>query len=324
MTAVKKIKKAIKHGVIQPVRETVLRANYRRGNYKEAIWLIGAARSGTTWISNLLNHEKRLREMFEPFHPRFVEPMTFLLPHQYTRPDEPNEKLEKIAADVFSGRFVHPRVDQGNRSLVYHGLLVKDVFANLFACWTSNRFPQVKPVLLIRNPFAVALSVCKAKNWFWAKEPLDFLKQTNLVEDHLHPFEEIIRKTSAEQDPVLCQILIWSILNTVPLRQFVPGQCHICFYEDVLSDPEREISNIMRFVNPAGPPVSGSLKQKMISRPSRTTLSGERGSWQSELSSQQIDAGLNILNQFGFAELYDESGKPARAVLQQTAASRGA
>ena len=320
MAAVKKIKKAIKHGVVQPARETVLRANYRRGNYKEVIWLIGAARSGTTWISNLINHDKKYRELFEPFHPRFVEPMNFLLPHQYVRPDEPNEQLEKIAGEVFSGKFMHARVDRGNRSLVYHGLLVKDVFANLFAHWASNRFPQVKPVLLIRNPFPVALSIYKAKNWFWMKEPLEFLNQTKLIEDHLRPFEEIIRKTSAEQDPVLNQILIWSILNYVPLRQFAPGQCHICFYEDVLSNPHKEISNIMRFVNSATI-VPERLQEEVIFRSSRTSISGDRAAdlnfWKNEMTSRQIDAGLNLLDAFGFAELYDETSTPNRTVLER-------
>jgi hypothetical protein len=37
------------------VRAAVLRANYYAGNYERAVWLIGAGRSGTTFLSRLLN-----------------------------------------------------------------------------------------------------------------------------------------------------------------------------------------------------------------------------------------------------------------------------
>ncbi len=324
MSAVKKIKKAIKSGVIRPVRETVLRANYRCGNYEDVIWLIGAARSGTTWVSSLIGHEKRLREVFEPFNSRFDEQMSFLQPHQYMRPDESNELLEKIATDVFSGKFMHPRVDRWNRSLVYKGLLVKDVFANLFACWAACRFPQVKPVFLIRNPFSVVLSLTKKQRWFWVKDPAIFLNQTALMEDHLSPFEELIRETSARQDTFLSQILIWSILNYVPLRQFAPGQCHICFYEDVFSDPNGEISKIFQFTGLDADTKHLRLNRKRVTRasptagPESTLASGTSPvtSWKNELSSPQIDAGLEILDAFGFAELYDEVSMPNRSVLE--------
>ncbi len=325
MGAVKKIKKAIKSGVIRPVRETVLRANYRCGNYEDVIWLIGAARSGTTWVSSLIGHEKRLREVFEPFNSRFDEQMSFLQPHQYMRPGESNELLEKIATDVFSGKFMHPRVDRWSRSLVYKGLLVKDVFANLLACWATQRFPRVKTVFLIRNPFPAVLSLTKKQRWYWIKDPADFLIQPTLVEDHLAPFEELIRDVSARKDTIESQILIWSILNYVPLRQFAPGQCHICFYEDVFRDPDGEILKIFKFTGQKTDAETLRLNRKLVSRasptsgPESTLVSGTSPltSWKNELSTRQIDSGLKILEQFGLAELYDENAMPNRAVLKE-------
>jgi len=318
-----KIGKAIKSKVIPPVRDFSLIANYWLNNYREVIWLIGDGRSGTTWVSDLINHDKSYREMFEPFHPRLVNGMNFLLPHQYIRPGDSNKQLEKIASDVFSGKFRNPRVDSDNRPLFYKGLLIKDIFANLFSYWASLHFAKVKIILLIRNPFSVALSKYKLKNWFWATEPLDLLKQYPLYEDYLHPFEDLIRRTSREGNYVSCQILIWSIINYVPLRQFKQGQIQVIFYEEVFVKPSQEVSKIFRFVRPTNENHFMALGRESVNRLSRVAgphSNVTRGtspitSWKNELTSHQIDAGLNILQCFGFADLYDDNSMPKWHVL---------
>jgi len=317
------IRQAIKSKVLLPVRDFALIANYWLNNYEGVIWLIGDGRSGTTWVSNLINHDKSYREMFEPFHHQLVSDMNFLLPHQYIRPHDSNKQLEIIASNVFSGKFRNPRVDSGNQSLLYKGLLIKDIFANLFSCWVSLHFPEVKIILLIRNPFSVALSKHKLKNGLWPAEPLDLLEQYALYEDYLQPFEDIIRRTSSGGNYVLCQILMWSIINYVPLCQFKRGQIHVIFYEDIFINPSYEVSKIFRFVRPGIENNHINLDRESVNRPSR--VAGQesnlfRGtspitSWKNELSSQQIDAGLKILQCFGFAELYDDNSMPNWQVL---------
>ena len=68
-------------------------------------WAMGDGRSGTTWVADIINHDKRYREMFEPFHPNRVTDMDFILTHQYMRKDENNGKLELLAKDIFVGKF---------------------------------------------------------------------------------------------------------------------------------------------------------------------------------------------------------------------------
>lgn len=309
--------------ILVRVRDSVLDVNYRLDNYREVIWLIGNGRSGTTWAADLVNHNKGYREMFEPFHPHLVDGMGFLKLHQYVRPDDSNPELEAIAADVFSGRFRHPSVDQGNRSLIYRGLLIKDIFANLFARWVSLRFPQVKIVLLMRNPFAVALSTYRKRDWIWATDPLDLLNQTALHEDYLRPFEDLIRKTSRDGDYVLRQILIWAIINYVPLRQFRPGEIHICFYEDLINHPNQEVTNILRFAKLGTPVGPVDIAREILDRPSRVSDQGSSSfaqatlncAWKNELSARQIDTGLEILRSFGFDGLYDQNSLPDRQVI---------
>ena len=41
-------------------------------DYRRSVYLAGDGRSGTTWISEIINCDNRYRYMFEPFHPSFV------------------------------------------------------------------------------------------------------------------------------------------------------------------------------------------------------------------------------------------------------------
>lgn len=315
----------IKQAIKELLKKSIFKANYLLNNYEEVIWLVGDGRSGTTWVSNLINYNKKYREMFEPFHPSLVSDMSFIKPHQYIRPGSFNGKIEGISSDIFSGKFTDQRVDSENRSLLYNGLLVKDIFANLLCYSASLRYKNVKPVLLIRNPFSVAISKHKKKSWHWFNEPLELLNQVTLYEDYLIPFEELIRKTSAKNDYILNQILIWSIINYIPLRQFSPGSIHICFYEDIYTEPDKEISNIFKFVRGLSDSPEVNLNNEIISQPSRVVglesnlLSGTSPitSWKNEITPQLFDDGMEILQHFGFDKLYDDKSMPNKDVLRK-------
>lgn len=316
-----KIKSKVRH----LSRSLILKTNYALNNYDEVLWLLGDGRSGTTWVSDLINHDKRYREMFEPFHPNLIPEMSFIEPHQYIGSQDVNKKLARVASDIFSGKFINERVDCANSSFVYKGILVKDIFANLLCHWASLQFPKVKPVLLIRNPFPVAISKYKKKKAFWLTEPLNLLNQKSLREDYLLPFEDIIKETSYKKNYILNQVLIWSIINYIPLCQFNPHNLHICFYEDIYTEPNREISKILQFVRGASNRDHICLTKEYIERLSRVTGS-ERNlladtspllSWQNQIPSQIIDEGLRILQHFGFDNLYDDRSMPNIDVLKK-------
>lgn len=318
-----KLKKIIRSSLVYPVRNAFISVNYHLQSYNEVVWVIGDGRSGTTWICDLITHHKNYRQMFEPFHPLQVDRMKFLAPHLYMRPGKLNKEMELTAREVFTGKFMHERVDAPNFSMLYNGLLVKDIFANLFSCWLSMLLPEIKIVFLVRNPFAVALSKYHRRDWLWMTDPMALLNQKDLYDDYLHPFEDLIRKTSAENDFILCQILIWSIVNSVPLRQFDPSRLHIVFYEDVFVNPEKEVSKIFSFINKSGKDDIVRLDDKVIKKPSKvsgknSTLARGKSpltSWKNELTKHQIDTGFNILQEFGLECLYDENSMPIQEAI---------
>jgi len=314
--------------VFYPARACVMAVNYRLGRFRDAVWLFGDGRSGTTWVSDLINWDKTYREMFEPFHPKMVRGMRGICLHQYIRPDDTEHPFSRRAAEVLSGRFSSVRVDHANRRFCYRGLLIKDIFANLLACWASRRSPGVKPVLLIRNPFAVALSKSKRKNWHWLTDPSELLRQQPLVQDHLAPFEDVIR--GVEDDFLLRQVLIWAILHYVPLRQFEPGRLHVVFYEDVVRRPEQELPRLFRFVKPHFVDSMMQGAMEIATRPSRVTGGKKKaaggawpiGQWRDEVSAAQVREGLKILAHFGLDQLYGDEVMPRRGFLPSRADSR--
>lgn len=300
------------------LKSPILSANYRRGNFQQAAWLIGDGRSGTTWASELIRNALHYRIVYEPFHPDCINEKPFMPINSYLRPNESNIPNSELATQVFSGKFSHERTDGRNFRPIYKGLLVKDIFANLFANWVANRFPDLKIIFLIRNPFAVALSKYKKRSWLWMTEPSNFLNQNALYEDYLQPYEELIHNIG--DDYISKQLLIWAIIHYIPLHQFKQNQIHVVFFEDIFTDPKKEFINMAKHLMPESEPINLKVRDKVFKRPSK--VSGKESniilgnspitSWRNELSNTQIDTGLRILEQFGLDKMYHENGFPNR------------
>jgi hypothetical protein len=89
-----------------------------KGNHRSSVFLAGSGRSGTTWLSQIINHRRRFRYVFEPFNPREVVPFA---------------------------HFARRR-------------LIKDIRANLLLGWMRANFPGMPIILLLRHPCAVVTS----------------------------------------------------------------------------------------------------------------------------------------------------------------------
>ena len=304
---------------------SVLRANYNLGNYQQVVWIVGDGRSGTTWLSHLLKHSLRYREMFEPFHPMQIERANFLAPMEYVRAGQPFPKLEKFMDDIVSGRFSEYRVNRFNRSISYKGILIKDIYANMLCYWGCQRHPAIKPILLMRNPFSVALSKSKKKDWLWVKNPMDLWNQPGLRQDFLLHHEDLIRTVSERGDFIQKQLLIWAIINIVPLHQFNQGTLKVICYENVFLDPIKEVTSAVRFIkdDPGLPAVH--LPDSLVKRPTRvagkeSTLANDRSpilSWKDELTAEQIERGNKVLSHFDLDGIYGDDGLPDLRKLEQ-------
>ncbi|MGI8540235.1 MAG: sulfotransferase [Rubrobacteraceae bacterium] len=217
------------------------------GDHRDTILVAGSGRSGTTWLSELINRENEYRFIFEPFHPGKVAPCEPFLRKQYLRPEDDRAIYLEAAGKILSGKIRSRWADRFNRKLLARRRLIKDIRANLLLGWTRRHFPETPIILLLRHPCAVADSRLRLG---WRDNLDEMMSQRQLVEDHLEPLEADIL---AAKDPFERSIFLWCIENYIPLRQPGSEKLHIVFYENLLTDPESELASIFDFLRERPP-----------------------------------------------------------------------
>jgi len=275
-----------------------------KGDYKRSVFLAGSGRSGTTWLSQIINHRRRYRYVFEPFNPREVGPFGHFRTKQYLRPDERREEFLKPARLALTGRLRDPWTDRFNGRIVARRRLIKDIRANLLLGWMRQNFPGMPIILLLRHPCAVVTS---RLDLGWRDNLSETMEQQELVEDFFLPMEAEIR---AAQGDFERHLFLWCIDNYVPLMQFGPEEVHLTFYENLLERPEKELQSLFASLGePFDERVYGRLRRPSpLSRKDGTAPSLE--GWRTRVSSHQLERAIEILGLFGLDRLYNRGTMP--------------
>ena len=280
-----------------------------------SIVVAGTARSGTTWLGNLIASQVPCRILFEPFHPELVPEYRGFHYFQYMRPGTENPKFQGFAQKVFTGEIRNRWIDRQNERIFSHVRLVKEIRANLALKWLHDHFPEVPIVLIIRHPCAV---VCSRMELGWATD-LDIkplLSQPELIEDHLSPYMDLIKNAKTTEEK---HTIIWCVSNLVPLKQFNAGEVKIVYYENLCTQPENELPDLFEFI---GQTYTRSVMD-IINQPSQTTKVTSavvRGidkieGWKEKLRPSQIESVLRMVEAFGMSHLYGESASPLSHTL---------
>lgn len=288
---------------------------FRRKKFKKTVFLAGSGRSGTTWIGNIINHKNDYRICFEPFHPGKVTEFGLFNSRQYFRDEVSDPAFLNPLNLLIQGKLSNKWINSRNRNFYASKLLVKDIRANLLLHWVKSHHPDLKVILVLRHPCAVALSRIKLK---WGGSVSQFLSQPELLQDYLQPFLEIMR--AADSDLEKC-VTAWCIENYVPLRQFNPGEILVCYYENFVIDPEPEVRKMLNFI---GDPFPADL-ESILSRSSDTNWNRSEHSdlqefsfnrWKSEITPADYAKVKNILQKFGMDLFYDDDGLPLSPELK--------
>jgi hypothetical protein len=231
------------------------------GDHRDTVLVAGSGRSGTTWLSTLINHDNEHRFIFEPFHPEKVAACEPFHRKQYLRPEDDRAIYLEAAEKILSGKLRSRWADRFNRKPVARRRLVKDIRTSLLLGWMRRHFSGMPIVFILRHPCAVADSRLRLG---WRDSLEEVMSQKQLVEDHLAPFEAEIL---AAEDPFERSVFLWCIENYVPLRQPGAEKLHVVFYEHLVSDPEKELSPLLGL--PEGKRPEGEEPNSAI--PSRQT-----------------------------------------------------
>jgi len=275
-----------------------------KGDHNSSIFLAGSGRSGTTWLSQIINHSRRYRYVFEPFNPREVGPFGHFATKQYLRPDDRREEFLRPARRVLTGGLRDPWTDRFNGRMVARRRLIKDIRANLLLGWMRANFPGMPIVLMLRHPCAVVMSRLALG---WKDNLPETMEQQELVEDFLLPMEAEIR---AAQGDFERHLFLWCIDNYVPLRQFGPEDVHLTFYENLLVRPEEELRSLFVFLGES----FDERVYRELRRPSplsrKDTYAPSLGGWPTRLNSHQMERAIEILGLFGLDHLYGRGAMP--------------
>lgn len=275
-----------------------------------SILIAGAARSGTTWLGEIISSQAPVRILFEPFHPGKVKAFSGFNYFHYQRPSEENAELGAYSWRVFSGSIRHAWIDREVGHLRPARRVVKDIRANLFLKWLRLRFAEVPFVFVLRHPCAVVLSRLEL-GWATDADIQCFLDQEKLVQDYLADKLDLIRQA---RTPEAKHAVVWCISNLVPLCQLQVGEAHGLFYEHLCAQPEVEIPALFHAIRLS---YTSSVFTRML-RPSRTSTAASAVTWgtdkikrwQSVLAKSQVREILRIVEGFGLGQLYDHSLMP--------------
>jgi len=277
-----------------------------------SILVAGTARSGTTWLGDLIASQIPCRIMFEPFNPDLVPEYRGFRYFQYMRPATENPEFRAFAHKVFTGEISNRWIDRQNERIHSEYRLIKEIRINLALKWLHDNFPEIPIILLMRHPCAVVSSRMEL-GWATDRDIEPFLSQPNLIEDHLGPYLNLIKSAETTEEK---HAIIWSVSNLVPLRQFKLGEIKTVYYEDLCNQPQAEMTSIFDSIGQK--PVDSVFDK--IDRPSQTTRLTSASvigidkitSWRKILSPSQIDNILRIVDGFGLSHLYDVSPLPLK------------
>ena len=280
-----------------------------------SILVAGTARSGTTWLGDLIASQIPCRILFEPFNPNLVPEYRGFRYFQYMRSGSENPEFRTFARMVFTGEIRNRWVDRQNERIVSEYRLIKEIRVNLALKWLHDNFPEIPIIFLLRHPCAVVSSRMEL-GWATDSDIQPFLSQTDLMADYLCDYREFIRNAKTDEEK---HAIIWSISNLVPLKQFQPGELKIIYYEHLCTQPELELPEIFTSI---GQRYDATAMDK-INRPSQTTREGSAvvngkdqiSYWTQRLTPLQIDNILRVVEKFGLGDLYNDSLLPVRKGL---------
>lgn len=211
--------------------------------FNKHIIIVGSARSGTSWLSEVIARQFRYRMLFEPEH-EFNTKKGKLICDKWLRTEASSVDANRYLKKVLNNQVDSDWIGQiSNRKYKMHlwpfipkKYIIKFVRANLSAKYINENF-KVPLIHIIRNPYDVLASQQRVKfPWLYNLE--HFKQQKDLVQVVKENFKfDLIEDTKAFT-PLQILTVRWCLENVLPLQILEPYQYkhRIVKHEDLRSD----------------------------------------------------------------------------------------
>ena len=208
--------------------------------YKKHVVIVGSARSGTSWFSELIALQHRYRMLFEPEH-EFKTQQGKLICDRYLTSCTSTKAIDRYLKRVFANRVDCDWIGQiSNRKWKRHlwpfipkKFIIKFVRCNLSAQYMASNF-KIPVVFIIRNPYEVLDSQRRVK-FPWLYDLSWFEGQDSLCDLLLSTYGFDLRKQQDLSDlEKLC--IRWCIENSVPFLNGEETAFEVYKHEDIKAD----------------------------------------------------------------------------------------
>ncbi|MFH1509083.1 MAG: sulfotransferase domain-containing protein [bacterium] len=287
---------------------------------ENTIFISSMGRSGSTWLSEIINYRNEYREIFEPINSKMVPEFKNYKYIQYFRPDDKRTELVKPVKDLFTGKIRNLWSDKFNKKLISNKRIIKDIRTNLLLGWMEKQFPNLPIILLFRHPLAVASS-WREKGWGKEikgdKRDLDIiLSQKEIIKDYLQPYLDDIKESFGTFYEF---IYLWCILYFIPLRQLKKKNVHLVFYENLCQDSDNEISRLFKYLKkPFDPKIKNVMKKPSAMTGENSALntgSDLVSGWREHVADDEIEKSVQILKSFGLDNIYSTDSMPSKETI---------
>lgn len=282
------------------------------------VLLLGSSRSGTTWLSEVINYDNRYRYIFEPVRHKHTIKNKLFKEIPYVPSAPMGAKYHSYFTQLFNGKIHNFWTDSWSPTRYSRSLLIKEVRINFLLNWLSHSYPDIKLIFLIRNPYAVVASRLNTNGgWeeYFVRERA-IVNKKKLLSDKQRQLINRRNLAPAEQF-----FLGWCIENIIPLQQLpADSQVKIVFYEDLVLHPQAVLADLFNYL---GYKPSPDLWQ-IVKNPSKTS-SKKRGSkrpqyiksWQRQISPAAIKKLRSHAKVFGVDKLYPDGFMPDKAAFNR-------
>jgi len=241
----------------------------------------GTARSGTTWLAEILAGATRSRLLFEPLAPHAMPAGVQIPVFPCPRSDERQPDLEAYMRRVFEGRIRGRWIDKQPVTRHPRGRLVKSVRASFMLGWLARAFPDLVIVFVTRDPWSVVRSRIDV-GWDPGPDLRALLGQPSLLEllgplgHRVQAAHDRLEHGDAGGEPdaiVEANAVLWGAANYVAHADLSGTAAIRVRYETLRADPVGGFGRLIDEVGARGPFDVGQAERALraVRRPSMTS-----------------------------------------------------